>query len=177
MECGGCDTALERGCLFCVKFGFERQPFVESGVVLCLPPHSKTWRRFGRLIRGSNSFLILDGGGLSLEHEDSIIGHNCGCDGLDFGRLHRRFQQFQPSRHKYFGEQFIAGNPAGDICAKEDGSGIAEPGSPTISRHGRALPGQLAGVGAEYIEKVPEAPAGYTFSYDANSGAVNLDKQ
>jgi hypothetical protein len=38
-------------------------------------------------------------------------------------------------------------------------------------------PDNLQELAPNYIEKVPEAPAGYTFSYDANSGAVNLDKQ
>ena len=38
-------------------------------------------------------------------------------------------------------------------------------------------PDNLQELAPNYIEKVPEAPAGYKFDYDANSGTVNLDKQ
>jgi hypothetical protein len=38
-------------------------------------------------------------------------------------------------------------------------------------------PDSLQDLAPNYVEKVPEAPAGYKFDYDANTGAVNLDKQ
>ena len=39
------------------------------------------------------------------------------------------------------------------------------------------FPANLQELAPNYIEKIPEAPAGYTINYDANSGAVNLTKQ
>ena len=38
-------------------------------------------------------------------------------------------------------------------------------------------PANLQELAPNYIEKVPQAPAGYTISYDANSGAVSMPKQ
>lgn len=38
-------------------------------------------------------------------------------------------------------------------------------------------PKDLQELAPTYIEKVPAAPAGYTFNYDANSGTVTLVKQ
>lgn len=38
-------------------------------------------------------------------------------------------------------------------------------------------PDNLQELAPNYIEKVPEAPAGYKIDYDANSGAVSMDKQ
>ncbi len=44
-ECGGGDTALERGCSFVDRFVFQRRTSSESGVALHLPPHSTTQAR------------------------------------------------------------------------------------------------------------------------------------
>jgi ABC-type glycerol-3-phosphate transport system substrate-binding protein len=38
-------------------------------------------------------------------------------------------------------------------------------------------PASLQDLAPNYIEKIPEAPAGYKFNYDANSGAVSLVQQ
>lgn len=39
------------------------------------------------------------------------------------------------------------------------------------------FPDNLQDLAPNYLEKIPQAPAGYTFSYDANSGTVSLAKQ
>ena len=37
-------------------------------------------------------------------------------------------------------------------------------------------PDNLQDLAPNYIEKIPQAPDGYKFDYDANSGTVSLDK-
>ena len=39
------------------------------------------------------------------------------------------------------------------------------------------FPDNLQELAPNYIEKIPQAPAGFQFNYDANSGAVSLAKQ
>jgi uncharacterized lipoprotein YbaY len=39
------------------------------------------------------------------------------------------------------------------------------------------FPANLQELAPNYIEKVPQAPAGYTINYDANNGAVSMAKQ
>jgi hypothetical protein len=39
------------------------------------------------------------------------------------------------------------------------------------------FPANLQELAPNYVEKVPQAPAGYTFNYDANNGTVSLGKQ
>jgi hypothetical protein len=51
LECGGCDTALERCCLSSVNFNFKGRLSLESGVprtLSGLPPHSTTQARHQR---------------------------------------------------------------------------------------------------------------------------------
>jgi hypothetical protein len=38
-------------------------------------------------------------------------------------------------------------------------------------------PENLQDLAPTYLEKLPQAPAGYSFNYDANSGTVSLAKQ
>ena len=50
LECGGCDTAFESRMTPDGSLHLEMRTPFESGVALCLPPHSRTQARNGRLI-------------------------------------------------------------------------------------------------------------------------------